>query len=46
MKNKLLAMGMTGVLCLGFPVKVYGAEMKRQKMLLLYLRAQSRLQQD
>ena len=29
MKNKLLAMGMIGVLCLGFPVKAYGAEIEK-----------------
>ncbi len=29
MKNKLLAIGMTGVLCLGFPVKAYGAEIEK-----------------
>lgn len=29
MKNKLLAIGMTGVLCLGFPVKAYGAETEK-----------------
>ncbi len=31
MKNKLLAMGMTGVLCLGFPIKAYGAEIEKGK---------------
>ena len=31
MKNKLLAMGMIGVLCLGFPVKAYGAEIEKGK---------------
>ncbi len=31
MKNKLLAIGMTGVLCLGFPVKTYGAEIEKAK---------------
>ena len=29
MKNKLLAIGMTGVLCLGFPVKAYGTEIEK-----------------